>query len=185
MAFGVKFPASTTPLPLERPLELLTQSLIPVSSEFDRSGLLIVILEQFRINRQGSHGPNHWARVRKHGLSVGGAVGADLLVVELFAFLHDSQRENEYSDPSHGARAAAYAQSLNGTYFSIAPEQLEKLCLAMTDHSEGKIHQDPTIQTCWDADRLDLGRVGTKPRAKYLSAEGAKYIESAYAWSIR
>ena len=166
-------------------MDALTRSLSPNSPTIDRSGLLKAILAQFRIKQHGAHGPSHWARVRKHGLAVGSAVGADLLVVELFAFLHDSQRENEYSDPSHGARAAAYAQSLNGTYFSLAPEQLEKLCIAMTGHSDGKIHQDPTIQTCWDADRLDLGRVGTKPRAKYLSAEGAKYIESAYAWSVR
>ena len=163
----------------------LTKTLISESVHFDRSGLLKTVLAQFRVKQHGAHGPSHWARVRKHGLTIGGAVGADLLVVELFAFLHDSQRENEYSDPSHGARAAAYAQSLNGTYFSLAPEQLEKLCIATTGHSEGKIHQDPTIQACWDADRLDLGRVGTKPRAKYLSAEGAKHIESAYAWSIR
>ena len=166
-------------------MDALTQSLLPESINFDRSGLLKAILAQFRIKQHGAHGPSHWARVRKHGLTVGGAVSADLFVVELFAFLHDSQRENEFSDPCHGARAAAYAQSLNGTYFSLAPEQLEKLCIAMMGHSDGQIHQDPTIQTCWDADRLDLGRVGTKPRAKYLSAVGAKYIESAYAWSIR
>jgi uncharacterized protein len=166
-------------------LDGLIQSPSAASIHFDRSGLLKAILSQFRIKQHGAHGPSHWARVRKHGLTVGGAVGADLLVVELFAFLHDSQRENEYSDPGHGARAAAYAQSLNGTYFSLASEQMEKLCIAMAGHSEGKIHLDPTIQTCWDADRLDLGRVGTKPRAKYLSAEGAKHIESAYAWSIR
>ena len=166
-------------------MESLTRSLLPGSTDFDRTGLLNVILAQLRIKRQGSHGPSHWARVRKHGLTVGGSVGADLLVVELFAFLHDSQRENEFSDPCHGARAAAYVQSLNGSYFSLAPEQLEKLCIAVTGHSDGKIHQDPTIQTCWDADRLDLGRVGTKPSAKYLSAEGAKHIETAYAWSVR
>ena len=166
-------------------MDALIRNLSYNSPTFDRSGLLKAILAQFRIKEHGSHGPSHWARVRKHGLKIGGEVGADLLVVELFAFLHDSQRENEYSDPSHGARAAAYAQSLNGTYFSLASEQLEKLCIAMAGHSEGKIHLDPTIQTCWDADRLDLGRVGTKPRAKYLSAEGAKHIESAYVWSIR
>ena len=165
-------------------MEPLTQSLSPNSLHFDRTGLLKAILAQFRIKQRGAHGPSHWARVRKHGFTVGSEVGADLLVVELFAFLHDSQRENEYKDPDHGARAAAYAQSLNGQYFSLLPEQMEKLCLAMNGHSEGQIHPDPTIQTCWDADRLDLGRVGIKPRAKYLSVEAAKHIESAYAWSI-
>ena len=166
-------------------MDALIRNLSYNSPTFDRSGLLKAILAQFRIEPHGAHGSSHWARVRKHGLTVGGAVGADLLVVELFAFLHDSQRENEYIDPGHGGRAAAYSQGLNGSYFSLAPEQMEKLCIAMTGHSDGQIHQDPTIQTCWDADRLDLGRVGTKPRAKYLSAEGAKHIESAYAWSIR
>ena len=165
-------------------MDALIRNLSPNSPTFDRAGLLKAILAQFRIKQHGAHGPSHWARVRKHGLTVGGAVCADLLVVELFAFLHDSQRENEYSDPGHGGRAAAYSQGLNGSYFSLAPEQMEKLCIATTGHSDGQIHEDPTIQTCWDADRLDLGRVGTKPRAKYLSAEGAKYIESAYAWSI-
>jgi len=62
---------------------------------------------------------------------------------------------------------------------------MEILSIAMAGHSQGQIHDDPTIQTCWDADRLDLGRVGTKPKAKYLSIEGAKHIETAYAWSVR
>ena len=31
-----------------------------------------------------------------------------------------------------------------------------------------------TIQTCWDADRLDLGRVGMMPDPRFLSTEIAK-----------
>jgi len=45
------------------------------------------------------------------------------------------------------------------------------------------VDADPTVQTCWDADRLDLGRVGIKPAARYLSLEAATHIESAYTWS--
>ena len=152
---------------------------------FDRSGLLKAVLAQFRISRHGVHGPSHWARVRSHAFTVGKATGADLLVVELFAFLHDSQRENEWVDPHHGSRAAEYASSLNRTFFDLNGGQLDMLCLAMRGHSDGGIHPDPTIQTCWDADRLDLGRVGTKPKACYLSQEGAKLIEEAYAWSLK
>jgi uncharacterized protein len=74
---------------------------------------------------------------------------------------------------------------LNGIYFHLTDEQLEKLCHAMSFHSDGGIHADPTIQTCWDADRLDLGRVGNKPRAEFLSKEGAIHIESAYKWSLQ
>jgi uncharacterized protein len=152
---------------------------------FDRSGLLKAVLAQFRISRHGVHGPSHWARVRSHGFTVGNATGADLLVVELFAFLHDSQRENERVDPHHGSRAAEYASSLNRTFFDLNSDQLDLLCTAMSGHSDGCIHSDATIQTCWDADRLDLGRVGTKPNARYLSVEGAQHITEAYAWSLK
>ena len=33
---------------------------------------------------------------------------------------------------------------------------------------EGCVHADPTIGTCWDADRLDLWRVGITPHARFL-----------------
>ena len=152
---------------------------------FDRKGLLKAVLKQFKVDRQGVHGPGHWARVRYHALMIGRATAADLLIVELFAFLHDSKRLNEYDDPEHGSRAASYAKELNGKFFQLSEEQIEKLCHAMTFHSDGGIHTDATIQTCWDADRLDLGRVGKKPKAQYLSKEGAKHIDSAYRWSLQ
>ena len=150
---------------------------------FDRKGLLHEVLEQFKINKRGVHGPSHWARVRHHALTVGEVAGADLLVVELFAFLHDSKRINEDRDPDHGFRAASFAAQLNGRYFKLDGLQLDVLCHAMTHHSNGAVDADPTVQTCWDADRLDLGRVGIKPAARYLSLEAATHIESAYSWS--
>jgi hypothetical protein len=94
---------------------------------FDRSGLLKAVLAQFRISRHGVHGPSHWARVRSHAFTVGKATGVDLLVVELFAFLHDSQRENEWIDPNHGSRAAEYASSLNRIFFDLNGDQLDML----------------------------------------------------------
>ena len=77
--------------------------------DFDRSGLLSHILDQFKISRNGAHGPAHWARVRLHGLKLGRSRGGDVLVVELFAFIHDSQRLNVYSDRLHVSRAAEFA----------------------------------------------------------------------------
>jgi len=166
-------------------LDLLAELTVSDPSPFDRAGLLKAVLAQFRINRDGAHGTSHWARVRRHALTVGQATNSDPLVVELFAFLHDSQRKNEYVDEGHGHRAAEYARSLKTVYFDLTPIQLDKLCIAMSGHSDGQLHTDPTIQTCWDADRLDLGRVGKKPHVKYLSAEAAKYIDHAYEWSRR
>ena len=37
---------------------------------------------------------------------------------------------------------------------------------------------------CWDADRLDLGRVGKRPHPKYLSKHANLLIEDAYEWSV-
>ena len=150
---------------------------------FDRKGLLDEVLSQFRISKDGVHGPSHWARVRHHGLKIGADVGANLLVVELFAFLHDSQRKNEFEDRLHGERAAEYAASMNHRYFDLPDIHLTKLINAIRFHSDGDVHQCSTIQTCWDADRLDLGRVGIKPSARYLSPIAAKQIETAYEWS--
>ena len=155
-----------------------------MSANFQRKQLLKAILDQFKISRSGVHGPAHWARVRYHGLMIGAECGADLHVVELFAFLHDSKRLNEYSDPDHGARAADYATSLNGSFFTLNANQLDLLCKAMRGHSGGQVHRDPTIQTCWDADRLDLGRVGIRPDPYFLSSLAATHIQSAYEWSL-
>ena len=35
-----------------------------------------------------------------------------------------------------------------------------------------------TIETCWDADRLDLGRVGITPHPSHLCTEAAKRPET-------
>ena len=81
-------------------------------NEFNRKALLQQVLDQFKLNRDGYHGPSHWARVRVHALEIGQIRGADLLVVELFAFLHDSQRHSEGTDSQHVLRAAVPVASL-------------------------------------------------------------------------
>jgi uncharacterized protein len=63
--------------------------------------------------------------------------------------------------------------------------QLDHLCYALQHHSGGEVSTNATIQTCWDADRLDLGRVGIFPSAQYLSHEAALFIDLAHDWSIR
>jgi uncharacterized protein len=155
----------------------------PLTATFDKRGLLKHVLDQFRISPQGSHGPAHWARVHHHGQTIGKLRQADLLVVELFSFLHDSQRQNEYTDRDHGNRGAEFAASLNGIFYALSARQLDQLCNAIRWHSDGRIEQDVTIQTCWDADRLDLGRVGIYPAPEFLSDQASIFIQSAYAWS--
>ena len=92
----------------------------------------------------------------------------------MFALLHDHERLSDFGDMAHGARAGINATLLRGKYFDIDSEGFELLTAAMHGHSSGDIKGDITIQTCYDADRLDLGRVGIMPMAKYLCTATAK-----------
>ena len=140
-----------------------------MNPQIDWQYLWALVTQQFPLGTSSDHGPDHWKRVDKNGLLLAADSGADLVVVRLFALFHDSRRENEFTDPNHGRRGAAYARELHGTHFKISEARLELLEFACTWHTETKHHPDPTIGTCWDADRLDLGRVGIVPDPKYMN----------------
>ena len=98
----------------------------------------------------------------------------DIEVVQLFAILHDSQRVNEGGDPDHGPRAAAFALDLRGLLFDLPDHEFRLLHRACAGHTHERTHPNVTIQTCWDADRLDLGRVGITPHPSRLCTDAAK-----------
>lgn len=153
----------------------------PPGSKANR--LIDVIRQQFILDWNGIHGAAHWARVRQNGLGLAKVTGANTKVVELFAFLHDSKRMDDGGDRDHGKRAVELARSLRGTFINVTDEEFELLAYACAYHSDGLTDADITVQTCWDADRLDLGRVGTKPDPRYLCTDAAKdpaMIEWAY-----
>ena len=108
--------------------------------------------------------------------------GADIEVVEHFALVHDVMRENENLDLHHGPRAAEFIRSIAGSWIKLEEHRLHKLIKACQYHSVGRLDSDITVQTCWDADRLDLGRVGTTPKSSYLGSSLARdpnFIEMA------
>lgn len=136
--------------------------------------LIAVVRSQYALPWNGTHGISHWARVRENGLLLAKKTGADPQLVELFAYLHDAKRRNEYRDPGHGARAAQFVRTLQGSLIDLSDQDLERLVYACTYHTDGLTEADVTVQTCWDADRLDLGRVGIRPQARYLCTPAAK-----------
>jgi uncharacterized protein len=158
--------------------------IIELMAHYDRSGLLAEIRRGFRLDWHGIHGAHHWGRVRHHACALATERGADLLVVELFAFLHDSQRHDDYADRQHGERGAEYARALQGRFYDLGERQLSRLTQAIRHHSGGEVSTDATVQCCWDADRLDLGRVGIRPQPRFLSGHGAARIGPAYNWSV-
>ena len=135
---------------------------------FHREGLFQAIGEQYALDWNGIHGWDHWERVRETGLVLARENEANQGVVELFSLLHDSCRLNDSRDPEHGPRAAVFAKDLHGLFFRLEDRGFDLLLTAIRDHTKGYVHHDPTIQVCWDADRLDLPRVGTRPRPKYF-----------------
>ena len=144
----------------------------------DSERLIQAIREQYVLDWHGIHGWDHWMTVHENGLVLACENDADLLVIELFALLHDSCRLNDSHDPGHGPRAAKFARSLNGELFTLEKPALDILCIAIRDHTAGYVHDDPTISVCWDADRLELPRVGIPTHPDYLGTETARKILS-------
>ena len=139
--------------------------------DIDFKKLWPIVTGQFPLGPHSDHGAEHWRRVEQNGLLLAKESGADITVVRLFALFHDSRRENEFTDPDHGRRGAIYAGELRNTYFQVTDEQFDLLEFACTWHTETTHNADPTIGTCWDADRLDLGRVGIIPDPRYMNTE--------------
>ena len=140
------------------------------------------------MDHNGFHGFDHWMRVLHNGRLLAAAERANLKVVELFCLLHDTQRLNEDDDPLHGHRAAQFAQTLRGQWFDLTDGEMDLLTKALAYHSDGYTQGDTTVQVCWDADRLDLGRVGLRPDPDRLCTNTAKspfVLEEAYQRSIQ
>ena len=92
----------------------------------------------------------------------------------LFSVFHDACRRNDHHDPRHGPRAGALVQELAPFLTTLDASETSLLVEACTGHTDGRTHDDSTIGACWDADRLDLARVGIRPHVRYLSTEAAR-----------
>jgi uncharacterized protein len=146
------------------------------AAPFHLDALLAAVRERSTGLGSHVHGDLHWRTVGRNGLWIADAHrGVDTTVVFLFALLHDSMRENDWIDPEHGPRAAVLARELHaeGT-LAIAATQLELLTYACDEHTNGLVSDDPTVGACWDADRLDLPRVGVTPRPDLFSTTVAR-----------
>lgn len=139
----------------------------------DHARLTGFLRKHFALDWNGIHGASHWARVNRYARYLAQGMSVDAEVLTLFALLHDSCRESDHGDPGHGARAALLAHEMNGHLYRITFTQEERLAAAIEGHSQGGLSADLTVQVCWDADRLDLGRLGIQVRPEKLSTERA------------
>ena len=149
----------------------MTTDLIPAA-------LVRAVLDGYALRWDGVHGLPHWARVLETGLRLAAETGADPEVVALFAIFHDSCRTSEGWDHGHGRRGAERAAALRGSAFDLDDDRFDLLHHACVHHTDGGTDGDLTVRTCWDADRLDLGRVGITPHPRYLCTEPARRPET-------
>ena len=106
----------------------------------------------------------------------------NIKVVRFFAYLHDKCRLDDWVDLEHGVRVADMLPTIRNTILKDFTDEevtlLEKACrYHTTEHRTGI----PTVDVCFDADRLDLGRLGIVLDPKRMATEQGAY----YAANIR
>lgn len=126
-----------------------------------------------------THGLNHWDRVAMFGERLC-QEEADLNVILAFAYLHDSERVNNGEDLYHGYRASMLIDSIRHTMLrDMSDEQIRKLKSACELHTIKRKTGDLTIDICFDADRMDLLRVGIKPQPERMATgHGAELVSN-------
>lgn len=150
----------------------------PITNEF-----IDYLRQTYRLHWDGIHGWSHWMRVNENGLRLARMNGANQKLVIIFAFTHDMARENDGADYEHGPRAAEMIRNVvNQKFFHLNPDELGLLIEAVRLHTNGLLVADLTVQTCWDADRLDLNRVHILPAPHRLCTPEARQPE-VLAWA--
>ena len=126
------------------------------------------------------HGISHWERVERNGLLLA-TPECDVTVIRLFAYLHDCCRETDGYDAEHGPRAAETIVSIRETLLKdLTDEQFELLQKACRLHTSTHHTGIPTVDACFDADRLDLGRAGISPTPEKMATERGKEMAVSY-----
>jgi uncharacterized protein len=147
------------------------------------------------------HGPAHWSRVRRFGalLAEGEALPETARTcVEIFAWVHDLAREHDGGGNEHAIDGALYIdQVVPAVFGALLPDQMETIRSAIRYHSDGMTARQAseagllpsvawqpelllaTVGCCWDADRLDLPRVGIVPDARFMSTPSWRHVRTA------
>ena len=125
--------------------------------------------------------------MERNGLLLAAETGADVTIVRLFALFHDSKRADDGFDIEHGPRGAEFAKAYFEEHrLGINQAQFNKLYHACKFHTTEPRSGDATIDTCYDADRLDLGRVGIKLNPEKMATSlGARIAQKSLDANVK
>ena len=141
-----------------------------VMSQFDITAIKEFAVKGWTLGE--THGLSHWQRVERNGIILSlenGAVreGVNVKVVRAFAYLHDKCRVDDWEDIEHGVRAAVLKD--------FTDDEVALLQQACRYHTTKRRTGNATIDICFDADRLDLGRVDIDPNPRKMATEQGAY----------
>ena len=124
------------------------------------------------------HGVEHWDRVAEFGKMLY-VEGADMDVIMAFAYLHDSERKGDGYDYNHGLDASKFVDAIRHSKLSFLDDgQISKLKRACELHTDVHRTGDITIDICFDADRMDLFRVGIIPLPERMATKQGSELVS-------
>ena len=133
-------------------------------------------IQHSKLGDYSIHGISHWDRVARNADALSTS-DVDSLVVRAFAYIHDVERVNENDDWQHGPRAALLVDeicsSVLGFLNDLEIEQLKEACRL---HTLRHKTEDATVNACFDADRLDLGRLGITPNPNKMATVQGRII---------
>lgn len=172
---------------MKRPIGILIKKEITNEANTNHNQVNINNIIQYALNNyvlDSFHGLPHWQRVERNGLLLAEREdGVDRFVVRLFAYLHDSCRMNDYEDIEHGIRAANMIEGIRDTLLKeLTDTQFMQLKRACELHTTTVKVDDATINCCFDADRLDLGRCGITVDPRGMATQSGKFF--AKNWEV-
>jgi uncharacterized protein len=144
----------------------------------DRLGEIRRSAKRIFENARGSHDWEHTLRVHALCRRIGPREGADMLVLEAAAYLHDIGRADQ--DASHGAlcHAVLGAEKARAIVDALPMEQVRRdnIVHCVRAHRFRDNHEPATLEACvlFDADKLDaIGAVGVARAYLFAGELGA------------
>ena len=89
-----------------------------------------------------THGISHWERVERNGLLLA-TPECDVTVIRLFAYLHDSCRENDGNDDRHGPQAAKMIEGLRDSLLKDLRPSVQTAPRSLSPSHQHPPHRQP------------------------------------------